>query len=254
MAVTLDGTEGVATAAPGDVVALNGVTATAACRIGWRAGYDLGALHAGDNEIRSTIWIADRRDEHGRARRVQEIETVARPRRRSPTASSSRRRRSRYVVPPLAHDAVDGARRADRVRPGRLGLAAATPGRTRRAAAEAARQHLHQGDAGRGRRSAWTASAARSSPSGGERQEQAAEPFASAAVPAFDCISAVPAATSVAPVSVDFVRRRGLAPTTRGSRVPLRTVRGATGCRGHTSPRCYSAGLLVEGDNALTGP
>ena len=87
---------------------------------------------------------------------------------------------------------------------------------------------------------------------GMERQEAAPEPFADVAVPAFSCLGAVPAATSVAPVSVDLVRRRGLTPAGAG------TPYGFAPSVSYRLPAAYlsalrEAGLLVEGDNAISG-
>ena len=238
MTITLDGAAGVATAAPGDVVALNGVTATAALP-DWMAryGYNFGLLHAGlERDPRDDL---DRggREQHGRAR--------AGPRGRDRRRDHDRSLRRRIPVgdtvplrrPAAAHDAMDGARRADRVRPGRARARCrnsrsdpAVGCRSRAAASTSRRRWVRP-------RSAWTASRGRTSPTGRTRQEQTPEPFATVAVPAFDCIAPVPAAS----VSVDLVRRRDLPPAVPG------VAYGFAPSVGYRLPASYLSSLYTRG-------
>ena len=102
MTITLDGAAGVATAAPGDVVALNGVTATAALP-DWMAryGYNFGLLHAGPNEIPVTIWIAVAASNTAERVQVHEVETVAETTIEVSGGEFQSATPFRYDVPPL---------------------------------------------------------------------------------------------------------------------------------------------------------
>jgi hypothetical protein len=85
---------------------------------------------------------------------------------------------------------------------------------------------------------------------GAERTEVAPVPFAEVSVPAFSCLSALPASGNVAPVRLDFVRERGLAPAHQGQAYAY-----APAVR-YTLPSAYlrslfEAGRLAVGDNAV---
>lgn len=76
--VTLSGTPGVASAEPGDGIALGGQSVQAALPE-WMAqyGYNFGLLHAGYNEIPATIWVATRGTNTVEGVQVQQVDTVA---------------------------------------------------------------------------------------------------------------------------------------------------------------------------------
>ncbi len=142
---------GVATAAPGDVVALNGVDGDRrVAGLDGRYGYNLGLLHAGDNEIPVRSGSRSRRRNTAERVQFQEVETVAETTIKVSGGEFQSATPFRYGVPPLPRR--NGRRAAGRSSSAQagVGLAPATPGRAGRPAAEAARQHLHQGGAGRG--------------------------------------------------------------------------------------------------------
>ena len=226
-----------ATAAPGDVVALNGVTATAALP-DWMArfGYNFGLLHAGLNEIPVTIWIAVAASNTAERVQVHEVETVAETTIEVSGGEFQSATPFRYDVPPLP--TTQWTARGGPIEFAQAGSSALPElpvgpgGRLQKprgsiyikaTLGEATLGHgLRRGQLPRRRE---------------ERQEQTPEPFATVAVPAFDCIAPVPAAS----VSVDLVRRRDLPPAVPGSRTASRR-RSATGCRRRTCRRCTPRG------------
>ena len=181
----IGGTPSVTSAQPGETIALNGLTVSAALPA-WLAqyGYNFGLLQSGENEIPVTVWVGVRGDQHDRGRaglrgrddRVHDDHDLRR-------RSSSRRRRSPTTIPPLG--ATQWTARGGPVAFSQAGsgVAARTAGRSRRAHAEAARERLHPGLAGPGQARAGLRARARTSPRASERQEAAPEPFADVAVP-----------------------------------------------------------------------
>ena len=85
---------------------------------------------------------------------------------------------------------------------------------------------------------------------GAERVEATAQSFASVQAPSFSCLSALPAATNVAPVTLDFARERGLPVAHAGQpyayaptvdyRLPSAYLRDL-----------FDAGRLAEGNNTV---
>ena len=252
MDVTIGGTPSVTSAQPGETIALNGLRLSAALPA-WLAqyGYNFGLLQSGENEIPVTVWAAVRATNTTEGVQVYEVETTAFTTITTSNGQFVSATPISYDIPPLG--STQWTARGGPVAFGQAGSGSLPelpigPGGRMLKPRGSVYVQASLGQAKLGLDCVTGTYFAE----GMERQEAAPEPFADVAVPAFSCLGAVPAATSVAPVSVDLVRRRGLTPAGGG------TPYGFAPSVSYRLPAAYlsalrEAGLLVEGDNAISG-
>jgi hypothetical protein len=252
MDVTYGATPSVASAQPGEQIALNGLRLSAALPA-WLAqyGYNFGLLQSGENEIPVTVWAAVRATNTAERVQVHEIETTAFTTITTSNGQFVSATPISYDIPPLGATqwtARGGPVAFSQASSGSLPELPIGPGGRMLKPRGSVYIQATLGPATLGLDCVTGTYFAQ----GSERQEAAPEPFAEVAVPAFSCLGAVPAATSVASVSVDLVRRRGLAPAKAG------TPYGYAPSVSYRLPAAYlsalrDAGLLVEGDNPVSG-
>ena len=252
MDVTYGGTPSVTSAQPGETIALQGLQVSAALPA-WLAqyGYNFGLLQSGENEIPVTVWVGVRGTNTTQGVQVYEVETTAFTTITTSGGQFVSATPISYVIPPLGATqwtARGGPVEFSQAASGSLPELPVGPGGRLLQPRGSVYIQASLGQAKLGLDCVPGTYFAE----GSERQEAAAEPFATVAVPAFSCLGAVPAATSVAPVSVDLVPRRGLAPARGG------TPYGFAPSVSYRLPAAYlaslrAAGLLVEGDNAVSG-
>ena len=253
MDVTFGGTPSVTSAAPGETIALNGLQVSAALPA-WLAqyGYNFGLLQSGENEIPVTVWVGVRGHQHDRGRaglrgrddRAHDDHDVGRRVR-------SRRRRSQYDIPPLGATqwtARGGPVAFSQAASGALPELPVGPGgRLQKPRGSVYIQaSLGHGHARPGLRARDVLRRGRGAPGGGAgavRRRRGARVL-------------VPRRGAGVDQRRAGQRRPRAAPRARSGRrghaVRLCACRSRTGSRPRTSRALRDAGLLVEGDNAVS--
>ena len=251
MPITNAGSAAPATAERGDTISLSGRTLNPTLPE-WLAeyGYNFGLLEAGENEIPTTVWLATRGVGTEEGLKVQRFETLART--------------TIYVdgggmfshADPFTYDTPELAGTTWTAKGGKVAF---------RQAGAGSLPQLPVGPGGRLQQpkgSVFILAELGSAqlgldcvPGGYDGEgasyvEQIASPFATVDVPAFSCLSALPAATNRAPVAVDLAG--ATLPAARKG-VPYRFAPAVD----YRLPAAYlqtlyDAGRLKEGDNELS--
>jgi hypothetical protein len=250
MDVTVVGTPSVTSAQPGDTITLGAQDLDAALPA-WLSeyGYNLGLLQAGRNEIPVKVWIAIRGTNTTQGVQYHEVETVAVTTITTNGATFLSATPIEYTIPavPDLHWTARGG--PVEFRQGGSGTLPQLPvgpnGRLQQPRGSLyIEASLGQASIG------FDCVSGVFIAQGAERTETAPAPFATVDVPSFTCLSALPAASNAAPVSLDFVRERGLPAAHEGQGYSY-----APAVR-YSLPSAYlhslfDAGRLAVGDNVV---
>lgn len=246
MDVTVGGTAAVAAAQPGDPITVNGHSMSVALP-DWLAqyGYNFGLLDAGHNEIPVRVWLALRGVNTAEGVRVQAFDTVAETDIQTANGIFVSATPIEYSVPvlPATHwTASGGPVEFRQAGSGSLPVLPVGPGGRDLRPKGSLFISATLGEATLGLDCVPGAFIAQ----GSERVESTPAPFATVDVPSFQCVSALPADTNVAPVRLELVPERGL-PNARGG-IEYEYAPAVS----YRLPGEYLRDRLAPGDNAVS--
>lgn len=255
MPVTLTGTPSVSTAAAGETVRLSGQVVDVTLP-DWLAeyGYNLGLLHAGENQLPTEVWVAVRGTNTVEGVQWQRVETIAKTTIHvTSTGSFQDATPFTYDAPHLSDTdwtARGGPIAFSQARAGALPVLPVGPGGANRTPKGSVYLLTDLGGVSLGMDCAPGQFIA----DGSNFTEKLAPPFATVDVPAFQCVNPLtPQGTSTVPVSVELLADPSDPPTVQ----PGGTLTTQPRVR-YRIPVAYlqalvAAGRLQPGDTELTG-